>query len=39
MEDIETLADHVTQFSLAGIRAVRQQAEGLARARGESTED
>jgi AcrR family transcriptional regulator len=39
MEDIETLADHVTQFSLAGIRAVRQQAEGLARARGTSTED
>jgi AcrR family transcriptional regulator len=24
MEDVETLADHVTRFSLAGIRAVRQ---------------
>jgi len=27
MEDVETLADHVTLFSLAGIRAVRQQIE------------
>lgn len=27
MEDVETLADHVTRFSLAGIRAVRQQIE------------
>jgi AcrR family transcriptional regulator len=27
MEDVETLADHVTQFSLAGIRAVKQQIE------------
>jgi AcrR family transcriptional regulator len=25
MEDVETLADHVTRFSLAGIRAVREQ--------------
>ncbi len=25
MEDVETLADHVTQFSLAGIRAVQRQ--------------
>jgi hypothetical protein len=27
MEDVETLADHVTRFSLAGIRAVREQIE------------
>jgi TetR/AcrR family transcriptional regulator, regulator of cefoperazone and chloramphenicol sensitivity len=27
MEDVETLADHVTRFSMAGIRAVRQQNE------------
>ena len=27
MEDVETLADHVTQFSLAGIRAVKEQIE------------
>jgi TetR/AcrR family transcriptional regulator, regulator of cefoperazone and chloramphenicol sensitivity len=27
MEDVETLADHVTVFSLAGIRAVRRQIE------------
>jgi AcrR family transcriptional regulator len=31
MEDIEALADHVTQFSLAGIQAVRQQIEGRGR--------
>ncbi|MEJ2659221.1 MAG: CerR family C-terminal domain-containing protein [Desulfobacteraceae bacterium] len=28
MEDVETLADHVTLFSLAGIRAVRRQIKG-----------
>jgi AcrR family transcriptional regulator len=27
MEDVEALADHVTRFSLAGIRAVREQIE------------
>ena len=25
MKDVDTLADHVTKFSLAGIREVRQQ--------------
>jgi len=32
MEDVETLADHVTNFSLAGIRAVKQQIECQRRA-------
>jgi AcrR family transcriptional regulator len=31
MEDVETLAGHVTQFSLAGIRAVKQQVESQRR--------
>ena len=32
MEDVETLADHVTNFSLAGIRAIKQQIECRRRA-------
>jgi len=29
MQDVEMLADHVTRFSLAGIRAVRETADGM----------
>jgi len=32
MADVETLADHVTNFSLAGILAIKQQIEGQRRA-------
>jgi len=34
MQDVEALADHVTRFSLAGIRAVREQIDSQKRPRG-----
>lgn len=34
MDDVETLADHVTRFSMAGIRAVKQQIENRQPGRG-----
>ena len=35
-ENVEVLADHITQFSLAGIRAMREQAEAAAASGGEA---
>jgi len=35
-DNVEQLADHITQFSLAGIRAMREQAEATAAAAGET---
>ena len=35
-ENVEVLADHITRFSLAGIRAMRKRAEAAAAAEGEA---
>jgi hypothetical protein len=35
LDDLEALVDHVTRFSLAGIRAIRSQTKNAAR--GENT--